>query len=284
LIGVVTGVPKWTESVKACQAPKPILFETGSGKPPLQSQIHSVTVARIGQLVILALPAEVTTMAGRRLRDSVMSELGDWARHIVLAGYANGYAGYITTPEEYQIQQYEGGHTLHGQWSLPAYQQIASELASDLQSGAMTTNPVRYDDWRGKSAELPIPVGAWVSPPADNHYGDALPTQKPHYTKGETVLVEFWSANPSRHYTTGNKYLLVERRTQSGWEFVADDSDWSTRVRWRSEGDAYIAQLSWVVPLDTPAGDYRIKHYGVDTAGVAFSGVSEVFRYDMPAR
>src|SRR5690606_3427351 len=95
LIGVVTGVPKWTEAVKHCQAPKPILFETGSGEPPLQSQIHSVTVARIGQLVILALPVEATTMAGRRLRDSVMSELGDWARYIVLAGYANGYAGYV---------------------------------------------------------------------------------------------------------------------------------------------------------------------------------------------
>ena len=29
---------------KTCQIPKPILFETGSGSPPLQSQIYSVTV------------------------------------------------------------------------------------------------------------------------------------------------------------------------------------------------------------------------------------------------
>ena len=47
LIRLVTGAPKWTEAVKTCQAPKPILFETGSGNPPLQSQIHPVTVARI---------------------------------------------------------------------------------------------------------------------------------------------------------------------------------------------------------------------------------------------
>jgi neutral ceramidase len=98
LVRLIIGAPDWTEQVKACQAPKAILLETGSGTPPLQSQIRSVTVARIGQLVIVALPAEVTTMAGRRLRDSVMRELGDWANYVVLAGYSNGYAGYITTP------------------------------------------------------------------------------------------------------------------------------------------------------------------------------------------
>ncbi|MDG2442034.1 MAG: neutral/alkaline non-lysosomal ceramidase N-terminal domain-containing protein, partial [Luminiphilus sp.] len=62
LVRLIIGAPEWTEQVKACQAPKAILLETGSGTPPLQSQIRSVTVARIGQLVIIALPAEVTTM------------------------------------------------------------------------------------------------------------------------------------------------------------------------------------------------------------------------------
>jgi neutral ceramidase len=282
LIRMVTGVSKWTESVKACQAPKPILFETGSGKPPLQSQIHSVTVARIGQLVILALPAEVTTMAGRRLRDSVMSELGDWARYIVLSGYANGYGGYVTTPEEYQLQQYEGGHTLHGPWSLPAYQQVASRLAGALQSGTTLTSEVHYDDWRGKSVGLPLPVGAAASPPVGKHYGDSLPLLKAQCERGETVLVEFWSTNPTAHYTTGNNFLLVERRTPSGWQVVADDGDWSTRVRWRFENDAYIAQLTWEVPVDLAVGDYRISHRGYDSAGDAFSGVSEIFRCEKP--
>ena len=127
LIRLIIGAPKWTEPVKTCQRPKAILLETGTGSPPLQSQIRSITVARIGQLVLLALPAEVTTMAGRRLRDTVMRELGDWAEHIVLVGYANGYAGYITTPEEYGLQQYEGGHTLHGRWTL-------ARVSADRQS------------------------------------------------------------------------------------------------------------------------------------------------------
>ena len=125
LIGVVTGAPKYTEEVRACHAPKPILFDTGSQDPPLQSQVHTVSLARVGQLVILAMPGEVTTMSGRRLRETVMQELGDWAEHIVLAGYANEFAGYITTPQEYELQQYEAAHNLHGRWSLPAYRQVA---------------------------------------------------------------------------------------------------------------------------------------------------------------
>jgi neutral ceramidase len=160
LIRLIIGAPEWTEPVKTCQTPKAILLETGTGSPPLQSQIRSITVARIGQLILLAIPAEVTTMAGRRLRDTVMRELGDWAEHIVLAGYSNGYAGYITTPEEYGLQQYEGGHTLHGRWTLPAYQQIVSQLAQALESGAPVANDLPYDDWRGQSVGLPLPASA----------------------------------------------------------------------------------------------------------------------------
>ncbi len=279
LVRVVTGVPRWTETVRACQAPKPILFETGSGDPPLQSQIHSVTLARIGQFVLLALPAEVTTMAGRRLRNAVQGELGDWARHVELAGYANGYAGYVTTPEEYQLQQYEGGHTLHGRWSLPAYQQVSGQLAAALESGAAVADTVRYDDWRGKSEGLPLPGTAADLPPGSTRPGDSLPMDKREFERGDTVLVQFWSANPTAHYTTGNSFLAVEHRTSAGWQRIADDGDWSTRVRWRLEDGAYIAQVSWEVPDDALTGDYRIMHYGFDASGAAFAGASQSFRY-----
>ena len=277
LIRVVTGAPRWTEAVKSCQSPKPILFETGSGTPPLQSQIRSVTVARIGQLIILALPTELTTMAGRRLRDSVMNELGDWAKYIVLAGYSNGYGGYVTTGEEYMLQQYEAAHTLHGRWTLAAYQQVASQLASALESGTAIETSISYDDWRGKSTEIPLPGSGTGSLPTGTNKGDALPLVKTQYQKGETVTAEFWSTNPSAHYTTGNNFLLVEYQTPTGWQAVANDGDWNTRVHWRVEDDALVAQLSWQVPASSDAGEYRLTHFGYDNSGAAFSGSSEPF-------
>jgi neutral ceramidase len=275
LIGWLTGAPKWTEAVKKCQAPKAILFETGSGKPPLQSQIRSVTVARIGQLVILAMPAEVTTMAGRRLRRAVMTELGDWAKHIVLAGYANGYAGYITTPEEYLLQQYEGGHTLHGPWTLPAYQQIASRLASALDSRTAIESTSIYDDWRGRSFETTLGSGVMHAPPKELKYGDPHPLTKTQYRKGDTVVAEFWSNNPSDNYVTGNNYLQVEGKTSVGWESVATDSDWNTTVKWRKQGQSFVATLSWQIPGIIKAGEYRLTHLGHDQQGNPFSGVSQ---------
>ena len=277
LIRLIIGAPEWTEPVKACQSPKAILLETGSGTPPLQSQIRSITVARVGQLVILALPAEVTTMAGRRLRNSVMAELGDWARHIVLAGYSNGYAGYITTPEEYGLQQYEGGHTLHGRWSLPAYQQIASQLAAALESGAPLANDLPYDDWRGKSLGLPLPVGAPNRLATGVELGDSLSPMAERYSPGDTITARFWSANPTVNFPRGKNYLLVERKTAAGWQRVADDGDWNTRVRWQLEASAYVAELSWEVPQQTPPGAYRLSHFGFDATGSAFSGTSSAF-------
>lgn len=276
LIRAVTGAPKWTEAIKNCQIPKPILFETGSGSPPLQSQIHSITVARIGQLAILALPAEVTTMAGRRLRDTVMQELGDWAQYIVIAGYANGYGGYITTPQEYMLQQYEAAHTLHGRWSLGAYQQVASQLARALETGTAISSDMAYDDWREKSLGQPLPTVGTALPPKGARYGDALPMAKAHYRGGETVVAEFWSTNPTANYITGNNFLLIERKTAKGWQAIADDGDWSTRIRWRIEGGPYVAQISWEIPSDTPGGEYRLTHYGYDGVNGGFSGVSEV--------
>lgn len=278
LIHLVTGMPKWTESVRNCQAPKPILFETGSQTPPLQSQIRSVTIARIGQLVILAVPVEVTTMAGRRLRQSVMQELGDWAQHIVLAGYTNGYAGYITTPEEYQLQQYEAAHTLHGQWSLPAYQQVASQLARSLESDTAVTTTVAYDDWRGKSVNVPLPPGSLQATKNKGDLGLALPLQTTQYSPGDTVSVEFISQHPNRHYVTGNTFLLVERKSEPGWQVIADDGNWQTRVRWREENGRLIAQLIWEIPQHTASGEYRLRHQGFDEQGITFTGPSQNFQ------
>ena len=280
LIRWLTGAPKWTKSVQACQAPKPILFETGTGDPSLQSQIRSVTVARIGQLVILALPTEVTTMAGRRLRAAVMSQLDDWASHIVLAGYANGYAGYVTTPEEYFIQHYEGGHTLHGRWTLPAYEQIASQLASGLNAGTPVVSTTPYDDWRGKSAEAQLyvgPTGPLPALPMGANYGDALAKDredKTEYRKGETVQAEFWSSNPTANYVTGNNFMSVEHSTAGSWQALVNDGDWDTTVRWRAEGKALVATLKWQIPLNIDAGEYRLIHLGLDPQGLKFSGAS----------
>lgn len=285
LIGFLTGAPDWTPAVKECQAPKAILFETGTGTPPIQSQIRSVGIARIGQLVIVTLPTEVTTMSARRIKASVREALGPWAKHIVIAGYVNGYAGYVTTPEEYLIQQYEAGHTLHGRWTLPAYQQVLVRLAEALESGEAVTDEIIYDDWRGRSVATSLHDGSADGIPEGQAFGGALPLAQSTYAVGDVVVAEFWSGNPSADLQGVSSFLRIERELDDNWVRVASDGDWETKIRWRSgeKDDQLVAQVIWETPDDLDPGTYRITHFGqVTTASgehqqfEAISGVVQI--------
>ncbi len=262
IIRRVTGSPDWTQPVKDCQAPKAILLETGTGDVPLQSQIRSLTISRLGSLAIVAMPAEITTMSARRIREAVKDALGDWAKHIVIAGYSNGYAGYITTPEEYQTQQYEGGHTLHGQWTLPAYLQTLTSLAKSLSDSSMKLAGPTYDDWRGKAPVADLFLKTVDEIPAGKSFGEVISFDSTVIKKGEKVSVAFWSGNPSTGYRHDDAFVSIERKQGERWQPVLSDMSWSTIIRWTQEGGGIVAQVSWTVPANMQSGTYRIKHLG----------------------
>ncbi len=90
---------------------------------------------KINDTVVLPLPFEVTTEAGRRMAERVSAEFAkanNNVEHTWIAGNANGYFGYTTTPEEYALQNYEGGHTLYGQYSTPYLTAQLGQLAKDV--------------------------------------------------------------------------------------------------------------------------------------------------------
>ncbi|MCT4581336.1 MAG: neutral/alkaline non-lysosomal ceramidase N-terminal domain-containing protein [Flavobacteriales bacterium] len=92
-----------------------------------------VQIWMIGTVVILGVPGEITTVAGRRLEkqmERMLEEVG--VQKVILSSYANSYMGYITTQEEYEVQLYEGGHTVFGQWTLAAFQTKFKHLCAEL--------------------------------------------------------------------------------------------------------------------------------------------------------
>ncbi len=107
------------------------LYQQGLVKhEPWLPQTIPVQLLRIGQLALLGIPGEPTTMSGKCLRETLHHSLQkDEVTDIIINGYANTFAGYITTPEEYDLQEYEGSYTLFGKWTLSAYQQVAAQLA-----------------------------------------------------------------------------------------------------------------------------------------------------------
>jgi hypothetical protein len=59
--------------------------------------------------------------------------------------YANGYSGYVTTNEEYQVQMYEGGHTVFGEWTLAALQTKFYQLSKAMLK-PKAERVVKHDD------------------------------------------------------------------------------------------------------------------------------------------
>jgi neutral ceramidase len=88
-----------THKQAMCQAPKPILLDTGEIKflPPWQPRIVDIQLFRVGNIFIYAVPAEFTTMSGRRLKNAIKDalikhKLGDVHSTVIHSGPANGYA------------------------------------------------------------------------------------------------------------------------------------------------------------------------------------------------
>ncbi|HJL19997.1 MAG TPA: neutral/alkaline non-lysosomal ceramidase N-terminal domain-containing protein [Sandaracinaceae bacterium LLY-WYZ-13_1] len=102
-----------------------------------------VQLLRIGAFVLAALPNEPTTVAGRRLRRRLERALRPHGvARVHVTGYANAYAGYLTTPEEYRAQRYEGAYTLFGPRTLDAFAEAFDGLAPAVAATRLDGPPL----------------------------------------------------------------------------------------------------------------------------------------------
>ncbi|GAB3650357.1 neutral/alkaline non-lysosomal ceramidase N-terminal domain-containing protein [Streptomyces sparsus] len=250
--------------LKDCQSPKGLLLPLGEMNRllPWVQEEAPVQLMRIGDLHLIGLPHEVTVAAGLRLRRTVAEITGADVRNVLVAGYSNAYLHYLTTPEEYDAQQYEGGSTLFGRWQLPALQQTAADLAARMRDGRPAPSGPVPADLSGQ--QLIRPPGVVLdTPPLFRSFGDVLTQPAASYAPGSTATAVFVGAHPNNDLRHGSTYLEVQRRTGDRWQRIADDGDWSTTFRWARDGvSASKVTLSWDIPAGTAPGEYRIRYSG----------------------
>lgn len=250
-------VPEW---LKSCQYPKASLVPTGLiGATP---NVVPLQIVRIGQLHLVAVPGEVTITAGLRIRRSVAQELGTSVDNVLIQGYANDYSQYVTTPEEYDSQQYEGGSTLFGRNTTPAYQQEFGKIAASLRAG--TPLPAGPTPTKPPFTDLNLQTGVVFDDKAPGQsWGKVLTAPAASYQRGQTVTAVFVTGHPKNNLHRNGTFLEVQRLENGQWKRHADDGDWSTRYQWKRVGIANSeATVTWAIPADTPAGTYRIVHNG----------------------
>ncbi|WP_280425637.1 neutral/alkaline ceramidase [Nocardia carnea] len=243
------------------QAPKAIAVPFSLLPPaPWVPNIVPIQLVRIGDLYLAAAGGEFTIVAGLRVRRAVAAALGVDIGQVLLQGYANAYHEYVTTPEEYDAQQYEGASTLFGRYTLPAYQQEFTRLAAALAAGAtVARGPAPRDISHLQPNFVPAP-GPDTAPPGSD-FGATLTQPAPSYPPGTRATVEFVSAHPKHNPRRNDTFLEVQRLIGDRWTRIANEGEWNVRFHWSKRAPATsVATFTWDIPAGTPAGRHRFVH------------------------
>ncbi|PJZ28833.1 neutral/alkaline non-lysosomal ceramidase N-terminal domain-containing protein [Leptospira kmetyi] len=247
---------------------------------PFVPVILPLQVITIGNTAILTSPFEITTQAGRRLKNRISSTLsGAGYSNVIVSAMANGYAQYLTTREEYSAQNFEGGFTAYGPWSNAALQQEFDRIAKDIVAGRNTNPGPNPTDLSNQQF-----IQTWLSQNGivndGGDFGKVLTDVKTSYNKTkDAVSAKFQGTHPrvvqdkkldgtlSSFYDPSRyTYLEIQKKNGSQWTTIATDNDPYTAFDWvRTGGDLSPTSevtITWLVRNQTP-GTYRIVYNGL---------------------
>ncbi|KOC11740.1 hypothetical protein AFLA70_566g000591 [Aspergillus flavus AF70] len=273
------------EQIK-CQSPKQILFDLGAMNNPYAwaPDIVDVQALRLGQLLVIVSPSEITTMSGRRWKATIagaaQSVLSISDPIVVLASPADSYAHYVTTEEEYTVQRYEGASTLYGPNQLAAYVNLSLAYLPYLGvPNAVAQLPKLPEGPRPPVTTnyslAFVPGVALDSPPFGHSFGDVLSSSTPYfYMVGGYVSATFVGANPRNDLRLEKTYAAVEMNIDGIWEVVRTDADWNLVFEWKQTnvllGTSQVT-LTWHIEDSyylsgwgnaLQRGIYRLHYYG----------------------
>lgn len=216
---------------------------------------------------MFGLPGEFSTMAGRRLKSEVQLFAKSRSHEFssLLCGLSNIYTSYITTPEEYEIQRYEGASTIFGPHTLTIYINRFVKLLDAMMRGTNVDPGPMPIDQDNKQISLVTKV-YYDGHAIGSGFGYVILQPRRAYRFGEIVHVAFVSGNPRNNFMNDASYFYVEQQIgPNEWKVVATDANWETKFKWtrvsmllgRSE-----IELFWDIPMNVVKGVYRIKHRG----------------------
>ncbi len=244
------------QEVKDIHGPKECLLPMGYIDGMIQ-QVHPFTIHRLGTFVLVTLGFEPTITSGLRIKRTVAAALEVPENTIVVQGYTNAYGHYITTPEEYEAQNYEGGATIFGQYQLPAFQDVFDEMARALKEGKPVEVGEPAGDLTGLIPKVPGSDNWMDAPPAGKKFGEALeaPTE---VKSGSNARVVFVGANPNNDMRHGEGYVTIE---DLNGEVVGDDSSENTLITFENSFGQTRTTIDWNTQ-DVPPGQYTVRLKG----------------------
>jgi neutral ceramidase len=180
-----------------------------------------VSIARIGDILeIGAIPVEMTTMMGKRIRE----KLGgcDRNRHVVLVGLANEYLSYVTTPEEYEAQDYEGASTIFGQQEGVVISGLLEQLAkpgASARQDSSTSEIIKAATFTLGPKPL-IPFGPQFQGERRNSLDEDLEPDFPEsLVRLNSRVPRFeWDENKSMDWDSHLRSVAIYKKKDDRWE------------------------------------------------------------------
>ncbi|MEJ6019553.1 neutral/alkaline non-lysosomal ceramidase N-terminal domain-containing protein [Corynebacterium sp. H113] len=256
-------------------SPKEMLLPVGF-VPGLLQQKHIFHVHRIGGLTIASLAFEPTTMSGYRMRRLVADTLEVPIETVIVQGYVSGYGHYITTPEEYDGQDYEGGATAFGRLTLPAAQQTFHHLTTALHAGIPVNSGEAAGDLTGIIPPAPTGNPTVDLTPLGQDFGAVVEEPESPVSMGTAAAITFVGANPNSDLRHEKGFLAVR---DSAGVVVADDCHENTVIEFAKNGAVTMTTITWI-PEGVAPGIYTVEFHGssrgANGALTPFTGSAEV--------
>ena len=225
---------------------------------------------QIDDFLLVPLPWEVTTTAGERMTEKIKKAYEESRieipKHIVISSTANDYMGYATTPEEFSLQNYEGGQTIYGKNTVPYIALHLHHLTQELLEKDYVSEFPK--EWK-KSL---LTKHYWAIEKEATEIRTTISTPKfvkakPKNPKTESYWFIYWKDVFPFHFKMHEPIITVEKRqNQADWEELKialqpiDDEGYEIEVRLLKEKKNYAEYMAkWYNPEQQQNAWYRFK-------------------------
>ena len=207
-------------------------------------KVLPIHVLRIGESLVVGLPFEVTVESGRRIERAVCDVAP--GERVIVSSVANEYTGYVTTPEEYALQHYEGGHTIYGPNTQPFLAAHAARLAAEVMADGIVHDALAERSFDLKVHRyLPRADGRAV----DRRFAGVATFSDPTKTVDGRWDIDWLDVSPGG--LLWHEPLVRVEATDDGttWTPAADDQWGAIQLRHIGpEGDAHRYRATWWAP------------------------------------
>lgn len=260
------------------------------GVPLPNAEAHQtfMTVARLGDLLLVSIPGEPAYSTIKYLRDEVAAR--DAGVDVMAIGYSQDHLLYFTHPDDWRTGGYEAEFSFWGPWGGKYIIDRQLELVDDLLGGYNA--PTLYQE-----SDNLLPPLAEVERRAIEATTDALVIDRdwpPSAVRGETVRFAFVGGDPN----LGPPLAVLQRQADDGsFADVPSPAGHATGM-----GNARFAVVSHYRPTPEPTGeilatrrhrwlfDWQIPHdfvartYRLTVRGRHADGLGEVVAYEVHSK